>query len=130
MVPAVQRNRIDAMYFDLSKAFNTVAHSLLLHKLDCNVQTHLMLSEGYLSDRTNVRVLGWFCGQFRSTYGVPQGSNFGPLLVVQHLEMLLFADDIKTFALSYSMTLLLSHCGVHQMGFIKCDLIPSPTGAN
>jgi hypothetical protein len=104
------QRQADAVYFDLSNAFDLVPHSLLLHKLSA-----LGLSGGYvnwfcsyLSGRhSQVRVSGVLSSPFEILSGVPQGSVLGPLLfnafindicdVVAHSKFLLFADDIKIF---------------------------------
>ena len=92
---------------DLSKAFDTVDHDILLDKLYRNFGIHgksLDLLTSYLKNRyqyTNVR-------KFMSSYtkvscGVPQGSCLGPLLfllyindisLISNFDTTLFADDI------------------------------------
>lgn len=73
-----------AMCLDLTKAFDTVNHSILLHKLE-NLGFRgpfLSFFTNYLSERQQTASV---CG-FRSTItgvnrGVPQGSVLGPLLL-------------------------------------------------
>jgi hypothetical protein len=107
---AGSQRQADAIYFDLSSAFDLVNHSLLLHKLSAFGLSsgYINWFRSYLSNRTSqVRVSGALSAPFVVLSGVPQGSVLGPLLinafindicdVVAHSRYLLFADDIKMY---------------------------------
>lgn len=110
-VPLVfNREQVDVIYFDMTKAFDKVNHSTLLTKLDsyCLCLTYCQWFKSYLTCRTNyVRVSGSMSDYFSSPSGVPQGSNLGPLLFLMFVndislcaknsKVLLYADDIKLF---------------------------------
>ena len=99
------------MFIDLSKAFDTLDHKLLLKKLEIYGIRGTALSwfHSYLKNRTiRVKVhspIGQttYSEQYEMTYGTPQGSCLGPLLflvfindlpnTVIHGLSLLFADD-------------------------------------
>ena len=74
---------IDLVYLDFSKAFDTVPHKRLLHKLkaygiDDNLCAWL---RDFLCDRKQRVVMGEFESEWMDvTSGVPQGSVLGPLL--------------------------------------------------
>ena len=108
------------VFLDVSKAFDKVWHSGLLHKLRCmGVEGHLFeWFCDYLSDR-KIRVVinGQTSEWIPTTAGVPQGSILGPLLflifindITSNIEsdIHLFADDtslmdiIEDHLLSYS----------------------------
>ena len=94
-------------YLDLSKAFDSLNHSILLGKLKYYSLTNSALSlfSSYLSNRQQYEEIDrckyYF---FFSTVGVPQGSILGPLLLVlylndlfnssQFLDLVAYADDI------------------------------------
>ena len=72
------------IFLDLSKAFDTVNHKVLLRKLHHYFGirgTAFHRIESYLSNRyqyTNVQ--GHYLNKLKTTTGVPQGSCLGPLL--------------------------------------------------
>jgi hypothetical protein len=76
------QRQADAIYFDLSNAFDLVSHSLL-HKLSASGLSggYLNWFRSYLSNRkSQVRVSGFLSRPFKVLSGVPQVSVLGPLL--------------------------------------------------
>ena len=95
---------------DLSKAFNTIKHSLLLDKLEAyGIRgTELKWFSDYLSRRRQRVVVNGVSSAWKSvTQGVPQGSIVGPLLfslfvndmpdVVNHCTINQYADDTTIY---------------------------------
>ena len=95
-----------AVFLDLSKAFDTIDHDSLLHKLTKVGFNSSSIDwfQSYLSDRTQVTCVGDSSSSAKHVpVGVPQGSVLGPLLfiiytnelssVVNSCELLLYADD-------------------------------------
>ena len=98
------------IYIDLSKAFDTVNHDILLKKLEhYGVRdTSLLWFKSYLKNRKQyVYVNGESSSLEILTCGVPQGSVLGPLLfliyindlpnISKSLEFFLFADDTNIY---------------------------------
>ena len=98
------------VFIDLKKAFDTVDHKILLHKLDhYGVRgSTLALLESYLQNRSQYVSYGGFdSDRGRVECGVPQGSVLGPLFFILYvndmvkasgeMQLVLFADDTNIF---------------------------------
>ena len=98
---------IDAVYLDFSKAFDTVPHKRLIHKLNSyGIQNNLLSwINSFLSDRTQyVKINDSKSKKTKVISGVPQGSVLGPILFIYYINdmpkctdcnLKMFADDSK-----------------------------------
>ena len=104
------KSQTDVVYFDFSKAFDSVNHDIILHKLKSKFGIDgflLRFIKEYLRDRKQcVTINGKFSSYSDVLSGVPQGSILGPLFFVLfindvvevvHSNILLYADDMKVY---------------------------------
>ena len=105
-----ERKYTAGLFLDLSKAFDTVNHSILLGKLEDYGIHGLALEwvKSYLCKRLQyVKFNGVSSSYTEILCGVPQGSVLGPLFFIVHIndichlsnlyDLVLFADDTNIF---------------------------------
>lgn len=101
------RNQVDAIYFDLSKAFDRVDHLIIAQKLS-NLgipYTLLRTIMAFITNRNAImRIEGKKTGfSFRTTSAVPQGSCCGPILfTIYCLDIPLCVRDSRIMLLSFA----------------------------
>ena len=119
---------------DLSAAFDTVDHSILIERLKTNFHikgTALQWFKSYLNNRSfNVKIRCSLSNGVITFHGVPQGSILGPILFLLYiseiekiaklygLELHMFADDMQIYIAFKRNTILSSisnieHCLRH-----------------
>lgn len=110
-----------SVFLDLSKAFDTVDHTILLNKLEhYGVRyTTLKWFKSYITSRMqSVKLNKGFSSQCKTLCGIPQGSILGPLLIIlyindivystQKLNFILYADDSTLFTSHHNLTTLIN----------------------
>ncbi len=111
VLPSLDRkHKCLSVYLDLSKAFDTINHAILLEKLQYYGIRGRALEwfRSYLVQRRQyVNYMGVNSTTQTIVYGVPQGSVLGPLLfilysndiphAVEHCKSILFADDTTVY---------------------------------
>ena len=99
------------IFIDFSKAFDTINHEIIVHKLSFNgfKSCASQLVKSYLSNRKQfVQIGGEVSSMQNISIGVPQGSILGPLLFLIYindllkaapsLNYILYADDTNIFS--------------------------------
>ena len=105
------KNYVLSLFVDLTKAFDTVDHEILLQKLEYyGIRGHANnFLRSYLSNRKQYTVVGNKSSEVRNiSCGVPQGSVLGPLL------FLLYVNDIHMCVDNSLTRLFADDTGLHM----------------
>ena len=108
---------------DFSSAFDTIDHTILVHRLHTDfgfTDTVLQWFSSYLTDRTHYVSLCNHCSAFAPVHsGVHQGSVLGPILFTMYIKPL---SAIIEHTLSYIIHLLMTYnyrCLLPQIEYLS-----------
>ena len=116
-----EKNITCALYVDLSKAFDTVNHAILLKKLAHHGirGVPLNLFKSYLSNRKQYTfVNGSKSRELLIDIGVPQGSVLGPLLFLLYINDLPFASLLLTKLFADDTCLIFSAKTIEELQIV------------
>ena len=107
------------VFFDFSKAFDTVDHKILLWKLHNYFGIRgicLNLFENYLSNRYHyTNILGHYSNNNKITIGVPQGFCLGPLLFLLYINGLPLSSNFDSILYADDIAIILSDSNVNSL---------------
>jgi hypothetical protein len=120
------RNLTLVTFMDISKAFDTISHSLLLSKLQdygINGIANDIFKSYLLNRKQTVKINGKFSQERSIHRGVPQGSVLGPILFVLYMNdfpnaligsTTLYADDATILTTHHDLDSLKAECNINM----------------
>ena len=108
---ALNLNMPIGIFIDLSKAFDTIDHNIMLEKLDCygiRGTAHDLISNYLTSRKQCTKFMDEVSDLKMILYGVPQGSVLGPLLFLVYINDIVNCCSLGEFILYQIMFMLMT----------------------